>query len=221
MNMEILIQYGWVWFCITFGVSLFIMLIMHQQSRFFYTNDVVIRKFSIIDLELPVSSRELVTIIKGIFLLPPNQSQKSLQALRGQLYLDFIFMPAAYRSIFLLCYLASGKMDKLGHNVFLILAWLQIIAWICDIAANIYLIKKLDPNIVPSKPAVHKAFQAMEITKLAISLTAAICAVFGFFYFWIVGKYLYVSLHYLVIIIAEILLFIIGGKLLYEKYKED
>ena len=219
--MEILIQDAWMWFCITFGVMLLIVLIMHQQTRYFYTRDVVERKFSILDLQLPSSAQELVNLIKGIFDLPDDQSQKTLKALRRHLYIDFIFMPAAYGSIFLLCYLAAGKMTNLGHPVFLILAWLQIIAWLCDIIENIYLLKNLNPGIVLSTPAVHKAYQVLEITKFGIALTGVVCSVFGFLYFWLVGKYLYISLHYLVIIIAEILLFVIGGKLLYEKYNTE
>lgn len=219
--MEVLIQDGWMWFCITFGLMLVIVLIMHQQSRSFYTKDVVVRKFGILDLELPASAQELVNVIKGIFLLPADQSQKTVKALKRHLYMDFIFMPAAYGSIFLLCYMAAEKMSNLGHPVFLTLAWLQIIAWLCNIIENIYLLKKLNPGVTRSKPAIHSAYQAIEIIKWSLALTGLVCSVFGFFYFWLVGKYPYISLHYLVIIIAEVLLFIIGGKLFYEKYKED
>lgn len=219
--MEVVLQAGWLWFCITFGLTLFIALLMHQQSRFFYTRDVVVRKFSMMDLQLPSSAQELVNLIRGIFLLPPEEAQKSIRALKGQLYLDFILMPAVYCSIFLLCYMASAKMSNFGHAVFVCLAWLQLIAWLCDIIENIYLLKKLSPGTVASKPAIHKAYQALELAKWGIKLTGIVCSVFGFFYFWLVGSYLGVSLHYLVIIIAEILLFVIGGKLFYEKYKED
>lgn len=219
--MEAILQNGWTLFCVSFGIMLVVLLIKHQQSRSFYTQDVVLRKFSIMDLELPASAQELANLVRGIFNLPVDQSQKTIKALKGHLYIDFIYMPATYGSIFLLCYIAAAKMSNLGHPLFVSLAWLQIIAWLCDITENIYLFKKINPSVVPSTPAVHKTYQAIEITKFGIALTGAVCSVFVFLYFWLVGKYHYISLHYLVIIIAEILLFVVAGKLLYEKSKEN
>ena len=54
-------------FCIAFGLMLFFSLIMGLQSRHFYTMDVVKKKFSIMDLELPATPTELVNLIKGLF----------------------------------------------------------------------------------------------------------------------------------------------------------
>ena len=99
--MSFLINYGWIWFCIAFSVMLTTVFIMNLQSRKFYTQDIVLRKFSIIDLEFPASAQELVNIIKGIYALPGGQSQRTLRSLRGQLYVDFLFMPAAYIGIFI------------------------------------------------------------------------------------------------------------------------
>src|SRR5437764_216538 len=101
--MPIHIANGWTWFCIASGILLILEIVMTTQRNYFYTNDVVIRKFNLIDLELPASPREVVNLIKGIFLLPVAQSKKTAAALKSLLYIDFIFMPVAYTAIFLLC----------------------------------------------------------------------------------------------------------------------
>jgi hypothetical protein len=67
----------WIYFCIVFGTMLFISFIMNLQSASLYTMHVVMRRFTIIDLEFPASAGELVAVIKGIFLLPPELSKKS------------------------------------------------------------------------------------------------------------------------------------------------
>jgi hypothetical protein len=116
--------------------------------------------------------------------------------------------------------IVSTKMSHMGHKFFLGLAWAQLIAWLCDIIENIYLLYKLKPAVNPSKPMVHRMYQILEILKWGISLTGAVCSVFGLLYFWLLGDYLYFSLHYLLILIAEVLLFIIAGKIFHESAKE-
>jgi len=215
--MALHITNSWLWFCIAFGVMLIIALVMKFQRKYFYTNDVVIRKFAMIDLELPSSSREVVNIINGIFLLPPDQSQKTLRALKGQLYIDFIFMPPTYGAIFLLCMDVSWKMSSIGHGLFSTLAWLQVVAWLCDIIENIYLLNKIRPGVVASTDAAHKAYMLVEIIKWAIVLVSVVCSLFALSYFWLVGRYSYISLHYLIIILVEIILFIVAQKLIFKK----
>jgi hypothetical protein len=218
--MSLYINFDWIYFCIAFGAMLLISFIMSLQSTNFYTMYVVIRKFSIIDLEFPASALELVTFIKGIFLLPVELSKKSLRALRGQLYLDFLFMPAVYGSIFLLCMKVSLKMTSFGHGLFAILAWLQLIPLLCDVIENIYLLNKIRPEPVISKPAVHKAYQILEIFKWGIALTGAVCSIAAIFYFWLVGRYSYHSIHYLLIMSAELIIFFILKKVTAKSEKE-
>ena len=217
--MALHITNGWLWFCIAFGVMLIIALVMKLQRKYFYTNDVVIRKFAMIDLELPASPREVVNIIKGIFLLPPDQSQKTLKALKGQLYIDFIFMPVAYGAIFLLCMDVSWKMSSVGHGLFSALAWLQVIAWLSDLIENIYLLNKIKPGVVASSDGAHKAYMLVEVIKWSIVLVSAVCSLFALSYFWLAGRYSYPSLHYLIIIIVEIILFTVAQKLIFKKSK--
>lgn len=218
--MPIYINNGWLWFCIALGVMLIITLVMKWQSKYFYTNDVIIRKFGIIDLELPASPQEIVNIIKGIFLLPKDSSQKALNSLKGRLLIDFIFMPAAYGAIFLLCMKVSWKMSSVGHWLFAVLAWLQIIAWICDVIENIYLLNKIKPGILAPSIAVYKAYMMMEIIKWAIILVSVVCSLFALCYFWLVGRYSYMSLHYVIIILVEISVFFVLKKFIMKHSKE-
>jgi hypothetical protein len=210
--MTFLITHGWIWFCIAFGVMLTTMFIMNLQSRKFYTQDVVLRKFSIIDLEFPVSAQDLVNIIKGIYALPGGQSQKTLRSLRGQLYVDFLFMPAAYIGVFLLCMQVSSKMSSFGQDVFAVLGWLQAISWICDIIENIYLLNKIRAEPPVSTLPAHRAFGWLEIFKWGFALIGAVCSASALFYFWLTGLYSPDSLLYLLIIVGEIGVFLIAIK---------
>lgn len=205
--MQVEIINPWSWLCITMAVTLFTAFIMHLQSEHFYTHDVVLRKFSILDLEFPATARELPNLINGIYLLPQPQQQKTLSTLRGQLWVDFIFMPAAYGSIFLLCMQVAGKMEASGRIFFSVLAWIQIIPWICDIIEGCYLLGKIRRDVRPSTPGIHRAYQLLEVGKWGLSLTATVCALSALLFFWLTGKYETASLHYLLILVGEIVLF--------------
>ncbi|MDP4262141.1 MAG: hypothetical protein Q8941_06385 [Bacteroidota bacterium] len=216
--MQIIIS--WPWFCAVFGLLLVITFMMSLQSAHFYTKDNVIYKFSIIDLELPSTPTELVNLIKGLYKLPEPLSKKAVSALKGQLYIDFLFMPCAYGALFLLCMRVSEKMQPaIGADIFLVLAWLQGIAWLCDIIENIYLLRKIDPNPVLSSHSVHKAYLYMEALKWGIALTAAICAVSIICYFWLSGFYSAGSLRYAGIMAGEIILFLIASMIFLKKNK--
>lgn len=213
---------SWAMFCMAFGLMLLLTFIMSLQSLHFYTKDVVVKKFNIMDLELPATATELINLIRGLYKLPELQSKKAVNALKGQLYIDFLFMPCAYGTNFLLCMLVSAKMQlAFGINIFIILAWLQLIPWLCDIIENIYLLRKINPDPALSSPAVHKAYLLMEAFKWGIALTATICAVAAICYFWLTGHYAVHSLYYLLIIGGEIILFLILGKLFLKNKKEE
>ena len=209
---------SWPLLCFIFGGVLFLTVIMNRQSAHFYTKDVVLRKFSIMDLQIPSTPAELVNLIKGLYQLPPADSAITVKALRGQLYIDFIFMPFAYGAIAILCVQLSMKMSTpFGKNIFIIFAYLQLIAWLCDIIENIYLLQKIKPGVEPSSPALHKAYLVMECFKWGIALIGLNCAIAATFYFWLTGKYTASSLHYLIIIIAEIAVFLVVSKMLFKK----
>jgi len=212
---------NWQLFTIFFGLMLLVSFIMMRQSRHFSTFYVTKRKFSIMELETPATYAGMIRIIKGLFLLPEIDRKKSIDALKGQLWLDFLFMPLAYGSIFLLCWRVSAKFQSaFGHYVFFVFAVLQVVPWICDIIENIYLLGKIKQgvNIDDSKEALekkanlHKAYLIMEAVKWGTALTATVCAVSAICYFWLTGGYTATSLKYAVIALVETAAFIFISK---------
>ncbi len=215
-----------VYFCIIFGLMLLLGAFAKLLSKNFYTLHVFVRKFSILDLEFPDSSLELTTYIRGIFLLPKELSHKSLRSLKSYLYLDFLFIPLAYGSLFLLCILISDKFVFWGHYIFLVLAWLQAIPLVCDATKNFFLLKKIKCDAQVSKQVIHKAYLALEKIKWLLALVAAVFSLSALFYFWVSGKYSMCSLRFLIIVFIEISVFFIlrkmfskGTKIELDKYQ--
>jgi len=206
--MELIISNAWGWLCFSMAVVLLTSFIMLRQSREFYILDVVVRKFSMLDLQFPASPKEIPHLIKCIYALPSPQQERTLAALRGQLRTDFIFMPAAYGSIFLICIQVAGKMNPAGEIFFECLAWLQLIAWLFDAMENSYLLHKIHPGALPSSMEVHRAYQQMVFAKWILALTGAVCALSALLFFWVSGKYETRSLCYLLILVGEVVMFV-------------
>jgi hypothetical protein len=218
--MSILIPNIWTWICIAFAIMLLAALIMSVQGRYFFSKDVVLRKFSIMDLQFASTGQEIVNIVKGIYLLPAEKSRKVVAALRSQLYVDFVFIPAVYGGIFLLCMKVAEKMlSGVGENFFAALAWLQIVPVFCDVFENLYLLKRLKPNAPVSDSQTHKNFQRLVAMKWGVSLFATVCSLAALCYFWLSGFYSIDSLPYALILAAELGLFIISGKIISGKLK--
>jgi hypothetical protein len=217
--MVLFIPDTWFWFVTAFGVLLTASIIMSIQSRYFYTMDVVVRKFSMMDLELASTPQELTNIINGIYLLPTNgkstpRPEKVARSLREQIVIDFIlFMPAAYGSIFLLCMKVASVYEDghIGQIAFSIFAWLQVVAFILDAIENIYLLQKIKPQTKPSSKSTHKAYQLLEVFKWGIALVAAVCVFSQLLYFWVSGLYSEDTLPYVLIMTIEIGAFIVLG----------
>jgi len=210
--------------------------IMTWQSQYFYTNNQVVIKFNILDLQFAASAKKLVTIINGIYELPPPdkkssvpESKKVIKALRGHLWVGFfLFMPAAYGSIFLMCMKLAHKMYFFDHAgfryisfVFSFLAWLQIVAFLLNAVENIYLLGKIKSTSMASSRKVHHAFRYLEAYKWGIALTGAACAVSAALYFWLSGQYSSQSVFYLWVLITAVSLFIISLIAVSKKAKKD
>src|SRR4051812_8850706 len=119
------INNSWYLFTLATGITLLLSFVMSMLSEHFYTNDVVIKKFSIMELQLPATAKEFVAILKGLYLMIPEKSKRAVRALKTHTFLDFIFMPFAYGSIFILCMKVAGAMQSfMGRTVFIVLAWL-------------------------------------------------------------------------------------------------
>ncbi len=173
------------------------------------------------DLELPATPNELVNTLKGLYQLPGSISKNAVSALKSHLYLDFLFMPFAYGAIFILCMLVSSKMDyPFGIILFQVLAWIQLIPWLCDIIENVYILRKIKPEPAISSPATHTAYLIMEAFKWGIAFVSIIAASSMISYFWLTGDYAVSSFHYLLIVLTEIALFFIMGKIFIKSKKK-
>jgi len=211
---------NWLFLTILFGLLLIVSFVMMKQSQDFYTKDVIVRKFSIMELQLAATPTELVNLIKGLYALPAYQSRKSIAALKRQLKLDFLFMPLAYGCIFLLSQRVAQKMESsVGYYVFTGFAYLQIIPWICDILENKYLLSKIIKDVKETSQKKHNQFLWMEGAKWGIALTTTVFSLSAICYFWLTGKYSLISFRYLLIIAVEIGLFLLAVKFFLAKKK--
>jgi len=205
----------WSWFCLTFGLMLVTTLIMTEQGKRFRTNDGTIRKFSILDLEFAANGKEIVNLIKGIYKLSKIDAKRVLSALKGQLLVDFLFMPAVYGSIFLLCRVTSAKLvSHPGKEAFYWLAWAQGISWVCDAGENIYLLTKIKPEpVLPSRTG-FTIYTVNEWVKWGIACLGAIGSLSCILYFWLTGEFSAHSLSYAAILTGELIFFFLAGKVL-------
>jgi hypothetical protein len=102
----------------------------------------------------------------------------------------------------------SMKMNSVGHVLFAIIAWLQIIPFICGIISSIYLLKKISPVLNVSNPSVYKRYQLAETLKWSIALVSTVSAASAMIYFFLIGAYSTISIQYLIIIILEFAIFL-------------
>jgi hypothetical protein len=61
----------------------------------------------------------------------------------------------------------------------------------------------------------------MEYFKWGIALVASVCSITALCYFWLARSYDPASLYYLLIIVAEIILFVVLAKLFLKNKKEE
>jgi hypothetical protein len=104
------------------------------MSRFFLTErDAVngrVKRFSIIDFELPYSFSRFKSLIGNI-------SEKTKDTVRMSLRMDYYFMPFAYLFLFFGGWYIMQRhhLFELNPNHFKIL-WMPFIAWVMDITEN-------------------------------------------------------------------------------------
>lgn len=212
MNAYLPIENGWTWLCFTFGATLFLALIMQKLGADLVTSKVSApRTFSILDLEFPSHKGEIAKIIRGIYKLPSEDTQnKVLRALRRILYVDYLFMPAIYGSIFLLCMGVAGKLSdqSVGQRFFAVLAWLQLLPLLFDILENLLLLSQIkkEPQDLPKR--LYRVFVTMVSAKWIISVFGAVTASMMVFYFFLKGNYTQPSsLIFVAVVVAEVAVF--------------
>jgi len=175
-------------FLICFADAWISTVIMGRQSKAFFTMGTVRKPFSIFDLEFPASPVSAANLLLGIGLLGEEAALKVKRALRGQLYVDFLFMPGVYVGILILC---RGAALKTGHwpgTFFCALAYLQLLAWLLDITENLILLS-LIKRPRPFSQGQFKAYGFMELFKWGLPLIGFACASSTLLYFWITGSY--------------------------------
>ncbi|KIO77626.1 hypothetical protein TH53_08240 [Pedobacter lusitanus] len=155
--------------------------IMIRQSRNFFYLDGTKKRFSILNLEFPSSRSSISILIRQIKKLPVIESKMVFSALRGHLYTDFFFMPGVYVGVLLLCLTASCESSGYISDLFKALAWLQPLAWFCDIIENIYLLGQLKKPI-PASARFFIFYRLLEITKWGLSFTGFLLAILQLIY---------------------------------------
>lgn len=179
---------NWDFFLICFADLLITSAIMSAKSRSFFTMGTTKKAFSMFDLEFPSSTFSTEHLLLNIDKLGPEAAAKAKRALRGQLYVDFLFMPGTYLGILFLCHKASLKAGCVGSIIFLVLGALQLLCWLCDIVENCILFSFIKrPR--PYNDAGFKAWTIMEAIKWGGSLIGFFSASSALTYFWITGNY--------------------------------
>lgn len=212
--MNFILQNWWLLFLGFFLLFMLTAFWMRSVALHFYIPSQKLR-FSIFDLEFPVSESQLFSLLRLM-------GSKEKAALRRHLWIDFLFMPAAYIGIALLCVKTADKMSAFGKYVFWGLAVLQALPWLFDMLENAYLLKKLGSMDTlyahPEKNSpLYKWFQIFVRAKFAIALIGAVCSLFGLLYFWVIGAYQKESLLYLGVLLLMVLLFSLAGKVFTKK----
>jgi len=213
MNLFFWIENGWMWFCIASGAALLIALFLQRFDAALATKVGAMRSFTVIDLEFPSNPKDIPNTINGIFKLPEKQCRQVVQALKRSLYLDFLFMPAVYGAIFLLCMLIADKCGpySVGRGFFSLFAWLQGVAWACDIAENLMLLPRVKQDVAPMGERQHRIYVRVVWLKWAIALIGFVTASMLALYFWVKGDYDPASLPYLIVFVGELAVFFAAG----------
>ena len=192
------VNFWWLFLC-CFTLASITWRLMAKLQKQFYTMGRVRQRFNIFDLQFTATPEELPKLLEGIDRLPnKTETKTSKDALRTQLYIDFLFMVGFYPLIFLLCLKTSVKMEYLGRQIFMLLACLQAIPFLCDILENCYLLTMLNKSKIPSI-LMHRFYQATVVTKWSIASLGIASAISALLYFWITGNYETSSLKFLLI----------------------
>ncbi len=135
------------------------------ETGFYYKGSL----FTIIGLEISYDAGRVMDILYN--LAEPVQT-----LLRAHLYFDFVFMAGAYGGIASLCMMARFKVT--GHllrTLLLVLAVLQLVAWLCDIRENLFLL-----NWLSDKSAIRTIFTEYHfyvIVKWTLALMGALLSI--------------------------------------------
>ena len=148
-----------------FALGLFIgtSFCMKWMEAYFFLNG---QKFTILGLELFYPKEKVVIILS-------DEHVKTI--LRYHLSFDFAFMAGAYPGIAALCMMGRGKTTGNTLKKFLaFLAALQLIAWGCDIAENLYLLKWVKDSTIGND---FGQYHFIVLAKWIIAITGVLVSV--------------------------------------------
>ncbi len=220
------IPHVWILFCACFGAMLIAMYMMGRQSRHLYT---VVRKvrrrFSMMDLEFPLSYEEQRELVHGITNLTDDKEKtSSIKSLYQQILTDYLlYMPATYGGIFVLCYTLSCRTDMSiqGQCFFSVLAFVQILAFLLDAVENVVFLHTISLRYAPLKKTdadkrryhrYHVWLRILECVKWGSALLGAACGFSMLCYYWLHGAYTDCAWITFLVLLGEIVLYgIISG----------
>jgi hypothetical protein len=165
----------WYWFAACFIWTGLTTVIMLRQATHFYCVDHT-KKFSIFELMWPGNRSSMGILIQQINRLPKAEYAESMNALKGQLTVDFFYMPAVYGCVFLLLIAAAIRSRGWLSDFLKIWAWLQIVAWLSDITENCYIFYKIAHPFICT-PFVFFCYRIVEILKWGLSCGGFVAAV--------------------------------------------
>jgi hypothetical protein len=124
--------------------------------------------FTVIGLEVAYSKEKIISILSGI-----DGHVKTI--LGYHLCFDFIFMTGVYPGIAALCMMAREKRKNEGlKKILLVAAMLQLIAWGCDIAENLYLLRWLNDPVIGNE---FLLYHIVVYVKWGLALAAVFIAI--------------------------------------------
>ena len=150
-------------FCL--GLAMASAFCMKWMESDFWVGD---EKFTILGLELFYPAKKVAVILSGI-----DPHVKTI--LSYHLSFDFAFMAGVYPGITALCMMARYKKNSSAiKNILLIVAFLQIIAWGCDIIENCFLLKWIH---TPEIGTEFTFYHLVVITKWGLALFGTLLAI--------------------------------------------
>lgn len=207
------IDQGPLWFCLALGATLLLSLLLEQiETRFVKNKARKEQPFTMLDLEFPADNEDIARVRWDIAQLDQARALQVHRAIRTHLILDYLFMAAAFGSVFLLCMQVAGKFPagSVGQTGFALLAWAQLAALGCDMAENAVLLRQIrkDP-IKPMTPFAFKHFFRLVWAKWILVLAGLALGLSIAGYFWLKGAYAPATLRYVGIVGIEFLAFFI------------
>lgn len=161
------LSYNWWKKLFLFGLGLFAgtaFCMKWMESDFLINGE----KFTIPGLELFYTKEKVMSLLSGL-----DGHVKTI--LSYHLYFDFAFMAGVYPGIAALCMMAREKLSAgVLKKLLLVLATIQLIAWVSDIAENLFLLKWIKHPVIGNE---FDSYHFIVIVKWLIALTGVFFSV--------------------------------------------